>query len=73
MLQDAAHETASSWRTPPLVAWNEVRKSALHRIDADTWFSPLDWAKFTLKLAEDGTFDGRFTLPGAEPLVIKRK
>ena len=57
----------------PVVAWNDVRKSALHRIDADTWFSPLDWAKFTLQFAADGTFDGKFTLPGAEPLVIKRK
>ena len=57
----------------PFVAWNEIRRSALHRIDADTWFSPLDWARFTLKLAGDGTFDGRFTLPGAEPLVVKRR
>ena len=57
----------------PFVAWNEIRRSALHRIDADTWFSPLDWARFTLKLAGDGAFDGRFTLPGAEPLVVKRR
>jgi hypothetical protein len=57
----------------PVVAWTEIRMSALHRIDADTWFSPFDWAKLTLKFGEDGTFDGKFTLPGAQPLVVKRK
>jgi CubicO group peptidase (beta-lactamase class C family) len=57
----------------PVVAWTEIRKSALKRIDEDTWFSPLDWAKLTLRFREDGTFDGSFTLPGADPLAVKRR
>ena len=57
----------------PVVAWNEIRLTALHRIDDDTWFSPLDWARMTLRVRPDGTFEGAFLLPGSDPLVLKRK
>ena len=57
----------------PVIAWTEIRQSALRRIDADTWFSPLDWAKLTLRFRPDGTFDGAIAMPGSEPLPIQRK
>jgi CubicO group peptidase (beta-lactamase class C family) len=57
----------------PIVAWTEARVSGLSRIDDDTWFSPFDWAKFTLRLRSDGTFEGAFLMPGSEPLPIKRR
>jgi CubicO group peptidase (beta-lactamase class C family) len=57
----------------PVVAWNEMRLSALHRIDDDTWFSPLDWSRLTLRMRPDATFEGALLLPGSEPLVIKRR
>ena len=57
----------------PIVAWTEARVSGLSRIDDETWFSPLDWAKFTLRLQPDGTFAGAFLMPGSEPLPIKRR
>ena len=46
----------------PVIAWTEIRQSALRRIDADTWFSPLDWAKLTLRFRPDGTFDGAIAM-----------
>ena len=57
----------------PVIAWNEIRMSALKRIDADTWFSPLDWAKLTFRFRDDGSFEGSFALPGGETLVVRRK
>jgi CubicO group peptidase (beta-lactamase class C family) len=57
----------------PVVAWNEVRLSALHRIDDDTWFSPLDWSRLILRFRPDGTFEGKLLLPGTDPLPIKRR
>ena len=57
----------------PIVAWNEIRKSGLWRIDDDTWFSPLDWAKLTLRFRADGEFDGKFELPLSEPLAVRRR
>lgn len=57
----------------PIVAWTEARVSGLSRIDDDTWFSPLDWAKFTLRFQPDGMFEGKLALPGAEPLPLRRK
>jgi hypothetical protein len=57
----------------PVIAWNEIRMSALKRIDADTWFSPLDWAKLTLRFRDDGAFEGSFALPGADPLAVKKR
>jgi hypothetical protein len=57
----------------PVVAWNESRLTAVHRIDDNTWFSPLDWAKFTLRFKPDGAFEGAFLLPGSEPLPIKKR
>ncbi|HEY6929411.1 MAG TPA: serine hydrolase domain-containing protein [Thermoanaerobaculia bacterium] len=57
----------------PLLVNNEIRQSGLRRIDADTWFSPLDWAKLKLRFREDGSFEGSFQLRGDEPLPLKRK
>lgn len=57
----------------PVIAWNEIRMSALKRIDEDTWFSPLDWAKLTFRFREDSAFEGSLRLPGGEPLVVRRK
>ncbi|HEU5248591.1 MAG TPA: serine hydrolase domain-containing protein, partial [Thermoanaerobaculia bacterium] len=57
----------------PVIAWNEIRMSALKRIDADTWFSPLDWARLTFRFRDDGAFEGTLRLPGSEPLVVRRK
>lgn len=57
----------------PVVAWTEIRKSALHRIDEVTWFSPLDWAKLTMRFREDGAFEGSLAFPTGEPIVVKRK
>ncbi|HUF08387.1 MAG TPA: hypothetical protein VMO47_03635 [Rhodothermales bacterium] len=48
----------------PVLSYNAMRKSALHRIDGDTWFSPLDWAKFRLRFDEAGQFEGAMILPG---------
>ena len=57
----------------PVIAWTDVRLSALHRIDDDTWFAPLDWARMKLRMQPDGTFDGSLSIPGFDPLAIKRK
>ncbi len=48
----------------PVLSYNAMRKSALRRIDGDTWFSPLDWAKFRLRFDEAGQFEGAMILPG---------
>jgi CubicO group peptidase (beta-lactamase class C family) len=56
----------------PVLTNNTIRRSALFRIDADTWFGPLDWAKVKLRFSPEGAFEGSFTLPGSEPLTLKR-
>ena len=57
----------------PFVINTPIRRSALFRIDAETWFAPLDWGKVKLRLNPDGTFEGSFALPGSERLVLKRR
>lgn len=54
----------------PYLHWNEVRQSAMLRMDEDTWFSPLDWAQFHLRIGENGSVEGSFELPGSEPLAL---
>jgi CubicO group peptidase (beta-lactamase class C family) len=57
----------------PLLSWNEIRQSALLRVDGDTWFSPLDWARFQLRFDESGTFQGTMSMAAMEPLRLIRK
>jgi hypothetical protein len=53
----------------PIASWTEIRQSALLRIDDETWFSPLDWAR--LRFPKDGNATLEF--PGAPPLKLIRK
>jgi CubicO group peptidase (beta-lactamase class C family) len=57
----------------PFVSNSPVRRSALFRIDSDTWFAPLDWGKVRLHLAPDGAFEGSVAFPGSEPMTLKRR
>lgn len=53
----------------PVASWTEIRQSALLRIDDETWFSPLDWARFRFPKAGDATMQ----FAGAPPLKLIRK
>jgi hypothetical protein len=52
----------------PIMSWTDIRQSALLRIDDDTWFSPLDWAK--LRFTPEG---GTMEFPGSPPMKLIRK
>lgn len=55
-----------------VVSFNALRKSALRRIDHDTWFYSLDWAKLRLRTTEAG-FEGMMIMPTGEELKLRRK
>jgi CubicO group peptidase (beta-lactamase class C family) len=56
----------------PVVVYNEVRISALHAIDANTWFAPLDWVTMRLNVDEQGVFTGSFQLPDGTTMKLAR-
>jgi hypothetical protein len=55
-----------------VVSFNALRKSAMRRIDRDTWFYPLDWVKLRLRTTEAG-FEGMMIMPTGEELKLRRK
>jgi D-alanyl-D-alanine carboxypeptidase len=53
----------------PVASWNEIRQSALFRIDDETWFSPLDWAR--VRFPKEG--DPTLQFSTGEPMRLVRK
>jgi CubicO group peptidase (beta-lactamase class C family) len=51
-----------------VLAWNDVRRSALIRISEDTWFSPLDWSR--LRFTPDGR--GEWLYQDDAPIPMSR-
>ncbi len=56
----------------PILSYNAIRRVALLRMSADTWFMPFDWNTLRLKFAEDGTLaDGEITFSGSPMKVVR--
>jgi CubicO group peptidase (beta-lactamase class C family) len=57
----------------PVLAWTDIRMSAILRVSGDTWFEPLDWATLQLKFDDAGKYvEGTFTLPGLGAQKVER-